>query len=85
MLVQGNKRGKVKKKVKMVLPVDFKFKDGPSEEEEPGGINHRSAQASPCFSMIGFRVIGFSLLRVGCTLQHPQKDIGSGYPESCAL
>ena len=46
VLVQGSKRGKAKKS-KKVLPIDIKFKDGLSGEEEP---NCR-AQASPCFSM----------------------------------
>lgn len=54
VLVQGKaKKGKVKRG-KLVLPVDFTFKHRPSEEEEPGSINHHSAQASPCSSMIGF-------------------------------
>ena len=44
MLVQGKvKRGKVKKG-KKVLPVDFKFKGGPSEEDEPGNPNDYIAQ-----------------------------------------
>ena len=45
-LAQGVKKDKVRRG-KTVLPIDFKFKDGPSEEEEPGDIINRSDQASP--------------------------------------
>ena len=44
--MQGIKKDKVRRG-KMVLPIDFKFKDGPSEEEEPGDIINRGEQASP--------------------------------------
>ena len=46
VLVQGNKRCKIKKE-KKVLPIDIKFKNGPSDEEEPGNIVNCRAQASP--------------------------------------
>ena len=47
MLAQGIRKDKVRK-AKKVLFVDFKFKDGPGEEDEPGDIIQRGMQARPC-------------------------------------
>lgn len=47
---QGFKNDKVRK-AKKVLQFDFKFKDGPGEEDEPGDVIQRGMQARPCAFM----------------------------------
>ena len=67
------------KKGKMVLPIDFKFKDGPSEEEEPGDIINRSKQASLGLSItVHNHLEGIAF---ACTLQCLQEMLG-GLPLS---
>ena len=49
-LAQGFKKDKVRK-AKKALQFDFKFKDGPGEEDEPGDVIQRGMQARPCAFM----------------------------------
>lgn len=52
----------------MVLPIDVKFKDGPSEGEEPGDIITRKEQASPgSFGSCAWVPAGVSRYVAPCT------------------
>ena len=68
---QGIQRDRVRKG-KKVLPVDFKFEDGPCEEDEPGDVISRVAQARPDSLALHSSLAGY------CNVLHTAKPAKEG-------